>query len=73
MLILPEATNMKKYEWKRIVEKKLQETIEKQSIEKEGKNTNLRHQRHKNYERQKNLGEVGIKTAREIIKTKLGI
>ena len=31
----------------------------------------LRHQRHQKYERQKYLGEVGIKAAREIIKTKL--
>ena len=68
-----EATNMKKYEWKRIVKRKLKETIEKQSIEKEGKNTKLRHQRHQKYERQKYLEEVGIKTAREIIKTKLEI
>ena len=37
-----EATNMKKYEWKRIVKRKLKETIEKQSIEKEEKNTKLR-------------------------------
>ena len=62
---------MKKYEQKRIVKRKLRDTIEKQSIEKEEKNTKLRHQRHKKYERQKYLGEVGIKTAREIIKTKL--
>ena len=54
-------------------EKKLRETIEKQSIEKEGKNSRLRHQRHQKYERQKYLGEVGIKTSREIIKTKLEV
>ena len=66
-----EATNMKKYDWKRIVKRKLKEAIEKQSIEKEGNNTKLRHHRHKKYERQKYLEEVGIKTAREIIKTKL--
>ena len=46
-----EATNMKKHEWKGIVKRKLKETIEKQSIEKEGKHTKLRHQRHKKYER----------------------
>ena len=66
-----EATTVKIYKWKRIVKKKLKETIEKQSIEKEGKNTKLRHQRDQKYERQKYLGEVGIKTAREIIKTNL--
>ena len=68
---IDESTNMTKYEWKREVKRKLEETIEKQSIEKEGINTKLRHQRHQKYERQKYLGEVGIKTAREVIKTKL--
>ena len=31
----------------------------------------IRHQRHQKYERQKYLGIVGIKTARQIIRTKL--
>ena len=53
------------------MKRKPEETIEKQAIEKKGKNTKLRHQRHKKYVRQKYLEEVGIKTAREIIKAKL--
>ena len=43
-----EATNMKKYEWKRIVKRKLKETIEKQSIEKEGKKYQITHRRYEN-------------------------
>ena len=65
---IDEATNMKNCEWKRILKRKLRERIEKQSIEKEAKNTKLRRQSDKKYERQKYLGEVGIKATKEIIR-----
>ena len=45
--------------------------LKNNQYEKEAKYIKLRHQKHQNYERQKYLEEVGIKTVRGIIKTKL--
>ena len=62
---------MKKAESKRMVKRRLRESMENQAKDKELKFIKVRHQKHQKYERQKYLEEEGIKTAREMIKTKL--
>ena len=54
-----------------MVQRRIKENIEKQSKEKEVKYRKLRHQKHQKYARQRYLEEVGIKAAREMMKTKL--
>ena len=65
------VTRIKKSEWKKTVKGQIRKHIERQSREQEEKSTKLRHQKLQKYVRQKYLGEVGIKTAGEIITTRL--
>ena len=62
------VTRIKKSEWKKTVKGQIRKHIERQSREQEEKSTKLRHQKLQKYVRQI---KVGIKTAGEIITTRL--
>ena len=62
---------MKKSDWKKMIKIQLKKDIEKQTMKIEKTSSKMRHQKNQKYERQKYLGETGMKNAKEIVRTKL--